>query len=79
MVKCLWVVKTARGFQIYKHIFDPSKRLDDNCCRNVVKVGMRCSRDLGWALSLYKKFKPLIALIDKMSIRTYEECVGSYK
>ena len=75
VVKCLRVVKTVCGLQIYKHIFHPSKILDDNCCRNVVKVGIRCSRDLGWALSLYKKFKPHASLIDKRSIRTYYECV----
>ena len=50
--------------------------LDDNCYRNVEKVGMGCSRDLGEALTLFKKFMPHRGLIDKMSIRTYQECVG---
>ena len=76
VAQCLWNVKPVCGLQIYTHIFHRSKKLDDNCCRNVVKVGVRCSRALGWALSLYKKFKPHKALIDKMSITTYYECVG---
>ena len=44
VAQCLWNVKPVCGLQIYTHIFHRSKKLDDNCCRNVVKVGVRCSR-----------------------------------
>ena len=62
------------GLKIYEHIIDKSKIIDDNCCRNVVKLGIQCSKHLGLALSLFEKFKPQKDLIDRMSRKTYHEC-----
>ena len=76
VLSCLWNVDLSCGIQIYAHIFDKSKMLDDNCCRNVVKLGLQCSKCLGLALSLFEKFKPQKALIDKMSRKAMPE---SYK
>ena len=75
VVHCLWNVKPVCGLQIYARLFDQSKTLDDNCCRNVVKIGVQCSRDLGWALSLFEKFTPYRDLIDTRSKKIYHECV----
>ena len=74
VLSCLWNVDFSCGLKIYEHIFDKSKILDDNCCRNVVKLGLQCSKRLGLALSLFEKFKPQKALIDRMSRKTYHEC-----
>ena len=74
VLSCLWNVDPSCGLQIYAHTFDTSKMMDDNCCRNVVKLGLQCSKRLGLALGLFEKFKPQKALIDRMSRKTYHEC-----
>ena len=74
VLSCLWNVDLSCGLQIYALTFDTSKMLDDNCCRNVVKLGLQCNKHLGLDLSLFEKFKPQKALIDKMSRKTYHEC-----
>ena len=75
IVQCMWNLNSGCGKQIYTHIFNPSKRVNDYCCRNIAKVGVKCNRYLGWALSLFEKFKRYHGLIDRMSQRTYHECV----
>ena len=75
IVQCMWNLDPGCGKQIYAHIFNPSNNMDDYCCRNIAKVGVTCNRYLGWALSLFEKFKRYAGLIDRRSKITFIECI----
>ena len=74
IVQCMWNLDPGCGKQIYAHIFNASNNVDDYCCSNIAKVGVTCNRYLGWALSLFEKFKRYAGLIDRRSKITFVEC-----
>ena len=75
VLHCLWNLSPGCGLQVYHYIFNPSVQPDDDCCRIIISIGLKCNRLLGLALSAFKKFKPQEALINKQSKLVYHNCV----
>ncbi|KAJ9693555.1 hypothetical protein PVL29_009486 [Vitis rotundifolia] len=75
IIQCMWKLDPICGKQVYARIFNPSISVDDYCCRNIATVGVTCNRYLGWALSLFEKFKRYAGLIDRRSKIIFIDCI----
>ncbi|KAK2976979.1 hypothetical protein RJ640_019200 [Escallonia rubra] len=70
---CLNVITRQCGRQVLDYVFFV-KKIDDNCCSKLTKMGKLCNKSLSWTLSHIDKFKARSSVIIRRSDEAFDIC-----